>query len=106
MPTGGASDRNAPQGASEDRMSLSRAENDISDEVPWSDRVTDYDRDHNAAYLRLINAAFEGTSHHEMSKIVLGIDPTEEPDRASRALSSRLARAFWMMRVGWQQLVD
>jgi hypothetical protein len=87
-------------------VSGSRAENNISDDVPWSDRVTDYDRNHNAAYLRLIDAAFDGASHHEISKIVLGIDPVEEPDRAGRALSSHLARAFWMMRVGWKQLAD
>jgi hypothetical protein len=78
----------------------------VYEEAPWSDRVTAYDRDHNAVYLRLIDAAFDGASHHDMSRIVLGIDPIEEPDRAGRALSSHLARAFWMMRIGWKQMTD
>lgn len=87
-------------------MPSNTAELNIADDVTWSDRVTPYDRDHNTAYLRLIDAAFDGASHHEMSRIVLGIDPIAEPDRAGRALSSHLARAFWMMRVGWKQMVD
>ncbi len=82
------------------------AERNIADEAPWSDRVTAYDRDHNTAYLRLLDAAFEGASHHDMSRIVLGIDPHKEPDRAGRALASHLTRAFWMMRIGWKQIVD
>ena len=77
-----------------------------SDEAPWSDRVTAYDRAHNEIYLRLIDAAFDGASHHDMSRIVLGIDPKKEPERAGVALASHLARAFWMMRIGWKQMAD
>ena len=38
----------------------STAERDIADEAPWSNRVTDYDLSHNSAYLRLLDAAFDG----------------------------------------------
>jgi hypothetical protein len=87
-------------------MPINAVEATIADEAPWSDRVTDYDHAHNSAYLRLLDAAFEGASHHEMARIILGIDPRQEPDRAALATASHLTRAFWMMRVGWKQILD
>jgi len=69
-------------------------------------RVTAYDHAHNNIYIRLLDAAFDGASHHDMARNVLDIDPTNEPERAWSAVASHLARAFWMMRVGWMQMVD
>ena len=79
---------------------------DWQDEAPWSDHVPDYDLAYNATYIRLLDAAFEGTNHRDIARVVLGIDPKSEPERASMALASHLTRAFWMMRVGWKQMMD
>jgi len=64
----------------------------IADEVPWSEQVTAYDRDHFTVYLRLLDAVSDGASGEEMSRTVLGIDPTNESARAKQALDSHLRR--------------
>src|SRR6266849_2897391 len=57
---------------------------EIAEEVPWSDGVTAYDEAHFVVYLRLLDATADGASEDEMSRIVLGIDPALEPDRARK----------------------
>ena len=78
----------------------------IANEVPWSDRVTAYDREHFTVYLRLLDAAADGTSADDMSRIVLGIDPTNEPARAKQLLDSHLRRARWMTEHGYRNLMQ
>ena len=78
----------------------------IADEVPWSDHVTTYDREHFTVYLRLLDAAADGASAEEMSRIVLGIDPTNEPARAKQVLDSHLRRARWMTEHGYRHLMQ
>ena len=78
---------------------------DLADEVPWSDKVTSYDEAHFVTYLRLLDATAEGASEEEMSHLVLGIDPTKEPQRARRALASHLKRARWMTETGYRDLL-
>lgn len=77
----------------------------IADEVPWSDRVTAYDEAHFVVYLRLLDASAAGASEAEMSRIVLGIDPVKQPQRARRALASHLKRARWMTETGYRDLI-
>ena len=77
----------------------------ISDEVPWSDHVTDYDRSHFAIYLRLLDATAEGADADEIVRIVLNIDPAEEPDRARKMFDSHLKRARWMTETGYRDLL-
>ena len=77
----------------------------VADEVPWSDSITPYDEAHLVVYLRLLDASADGASPNEMARIVLGIDPTKEPQRAERAVDSHLRRARWMSRVGYRQLL-
>jgi hypothetical protein len=78
----------------------------IADEVPWSDQVTAYDREHFTVYLRLLDAAADDASAEEMSRIVLGIDPANEPARAKQALDSHLRRARWMTEHGYRNLMQ
>ena len=78
----------------------------IANEVPWSDHVTTYDREHFTVYLRLLDAAADGASAEEMSRIVLGIDPTKEPARAKQAFESHLRRARWMTEHGYRNLMQ
>jgi hypothetical protein len=75
-------------------------------EVPWSDGLTDYDRKHFVIYLRLLDACTAGASDSEMSCVVLGIDPTNEPTRAKSVLDSHLRRARWMTEHGYRQLLQ
>ena len=78
----------------------------IADEVPWSDHVTTYDSEHFTVYLCLLDAATDGASAEEMSRIVLGIDLTNEPARAKQALDSHLRRARWMTEHGYRHLLQ
>jgi hypothetical protein len=58
--------------------------------------LTGYDEQHLVTYLRLLDAEAEGADWQEVARIVLHIDPAQEPERAHRAWTSRLARARWM----------
>jgi hypothetical protein len=78
----------------------------IADDVPWSDHVTDYDRDHFVIYVRLLDAERDGASNDDMARNILGIDPAKEPDRAKRALASHLNRAHWMTKQGYKDLLQ
>jgi hypothetical protein len=77
----------------------------VSDEVPWSDHVTDYDRAHFDIYLRLLDATAEGADENEIIRIVLSIDPAKEPDRARKRFDSHLKRARWMTETGYRDLL-
>jgi Uncharacterized conserved protein (DUF2285) len=77
----------------------------VADTAPTENRVTDYDRTHLTNYLRILDAAEEGASWAEVARIVLGIDPTDEPDRAKRVYDSHLARARWMTDHGYRDLL-
>ena len=72
----------------------------IATEVPWSDELTDYDRAHLATYLRILDALAAEASPEEMTRMILGIDPALEPERARAALRSHVERAQWMTRHG------
>jgi hypothetical protein len=77
----------------------------IADQVPWSDHVTDYDRGHFDVYLRLLDATAEGADEDEIIRIVLNIDPAEEPERAHAMFESHLKRARWMAEMGYRDLL-
>ena len=71
-----------------------------------SDTPTDYDHEHLVTYLRLLDAEAEGADWTEVARIVLHIDPEQEPERARRAWESHLARAKWMMEHGYRDLLE
>lgn len=68
--------------------------------------LTSYDEQHQVTYLRLLDAAAEGTDWQELAKIVLHLDPEKDHNRARRAWESHLARARWMTEVGYRHLLE
>lgn len=78
----------------------------VADLAPDEARITDYDRDHLSVYLRLLDAASAAAPWREAVRIVLGIDPEREPERAKRAHDSHLARARWMLEGGYRDLLQ
>lgn len=80
--------------------------NPIVDDVPWSDRLTDYDRVHAQLYLRLLDAEAAGADPSEIVRLLLGLDPGREPQRARRRLESHLKRAHWMTNSGYRHLLS
>ncbi|RUV28593.1 DUF2285 domain-containing protein [Mesorhizobium sp. M5C.F.Ca.IN.020.32.2.1] len=76
----------------------------LLDEVPWSDRLTAYDRAHFTTYMRLLDASADEAPEEEMAHLILGIDPALEPERARNALRSHLDRANWMVTSGYKEL--
>ena len=74
------------------------------DEPPQSAVLTSYDRAHMKLYLRLLDAETDGADWREAVELLFGIDPTKEPERASRVHRSHLARARWMTEQGYRQL--
>lgn len=77
----------------------------VANEPPWANRVTDYDRRHFVTYLRLLDADADGAHPDEVARIVLGIDPGREPERARHAHTTHLARARWMTATGYRDLL-
>ncbi|TIW03188.1 MAG: hypothetical protein E5V77_04100, partial [Mesorhizobium sp.] len=74
-----------------------RSNTPFADEVPWSDRITAYDKDHFTTYMRLLDASADNATEEEMAKVILGIDPAREPERARNVLRSHLDRANWVV---------
>ena len=77
----------------------------IADAPPASEHLTDYDRRHLKTYARLLDAAAEQADWREVASIVLGVDPSAEPERARRVHDAHLARARWMARTGHKDLL-
>lgn len=76
----------------------------IIEEVPWSESLTAYDKEHFTTYMRLMDASADDASEEEMAHLILGIDPAREPERARKALRSHLDRAHWMVTNGYKEL--
>ncbi len=77
----------------------------IADITPTEAQLTDYDRAHLTTYLRLLDAASESAPWEEVARIVLELDPAQEPDRARRAHETHLARARWLTEHGYRDLL-
>lgn len=77
----------------------------VADLAPSEARLTDYDNTHLAIYLRLLDAAEEGAAWEEAARIVLGIDPIRQPERAKRAHDTHLARARWLSEHGYRDFL-
>lgn len=75
------------------------------DEPPRSLSMTDYDRTHLKLYMRLLDAEADGADWEEAAKILFGIDPNHEPERARRMHDSHLSRARWMTEHGYRDLL-
>jgi hypothetical protein len=77
----------------------------FEDFPPDEPHVTPYDERHLKTYLRLLDAAEEGADWREVAQIIFGLDPQREPERARSVHDSHLARARWMSRSGYRDLV-
>lgn len=78
---------------------------DVADEVPWSDRITPYDKQHYVTYMRLLDTAAEGANWQEVSQIVLHRDPATEPERTRHCWEDHLKRAKWMTETGYLKIL-
>ncbi|WP_376704661.1 hypothetical protein RQ479_07920 [Mesorhizobium sp. ISC25] len=76
----------------------------IFEEVPWSDSITDYDRQNFRVYCQILDACGDDASIEEMADLILGIDPALEPVRARKAVRSHIDRANWMVTTGYKEL--
>jgi hypothetical protein len=77
----------------------------FDDHPPNETHVTPYDERHLKTYLRLLDAAEEGADWREVVRIIFGLDPQREPYRARSVHDSHLARARWMSRTGYRDIV-
>lgn len=77
----------------------------FNDIAPSGSEFTEYDRAHIKLYMRVHDAHEDGADWREAVRIVFGIDPDQEPDRAMRVHDSHLARARWMIKSGYRYLL-
>jgi hypothetical protein len=73
--------------------------------APQDSDLTDYDRDHAVIYLRLLDAEEAGADWQEVAKVVLGVDPRGDFERAQVMHATHLARAKWMRDGGYKELL-
>jgi hypothetical protein len=76
----------------------------VADIAPSADTLTPYD-DHLVTYLRLLDANTQGADWTEAARIVLGMDPEHEPQRARAVWESHLERTKWMTTHGYKDLL-
>lgn len=77
----------------------------FNDIAPSSESLTEYDKTHVKLYIRLLDAAADGADWREAVKVLFGIDPSDEPERARQVYDSHLDRARWMTRTGYKHLL-
>jgi hypothetical protein len=78
---------------------------DFFDEPPRSATATDYDLKHLKLYVRLLDAEADGADWREAVRILFGINPSDDPERARRVHESHLLRARWMAEHGYRDLL-
>ena len=98
---GGVKDVNQKSDAESPNMNTAAFE----DRPPDSAELTPYDERHLVTYLRLLDADEEGADWKEAVKIIFGLDPDREPQRARLVYDSHLARARWMTESGFRHLL-
>jgi hypothetical protein len=77
----------------------------VTDIAPSADTLTPYDKNHLVTYLRLLDASTQGADWTDAARIVLGMDPEHEPQRARAVWESHLERAKWMTTHGYKDLL-
>jgi hypothetical protein len=77
----------------------------LQDAPPQADSVTDYDLAHSKIYLRLLDAHAEGADWEEAARLILGLDARPDPEHVRRIHDAHLARAQWMTRTGYRDLL-
>jgi len=77
----------------------------FEDQPPDCARLTPYDERHLTTYLRLLDADEEGADWQEVVRIIFGLDPERDRERALVVHQGHLARARWMTMTGYQHLL-
>jgi len=77
----------------------------LRERAPQGDPLTDYDRDHIALYLRLLDAEAQGADWQEVARIVLGVDPSVDRSRAELMHATHLSRAHWLRDGAYKDLL-
>jgi hypothetical protein len=78
----------------------------FQDRPPHTERVSAYDEQHLAIYLRLLMAEEERADWREVVQVIFGLNPAQEPARAKTVHESHLARARWMPEAGYRHLLE
>ena len=78
---------------------------EVADLAPDEPTLTPYDEQHAVTYVRLLDAEKDNAEWQGVARIVLHIEPDAEPARARRAYDSHLARAKWVARHGYRELL-
>ena len=78
----------------------------VASAPPTSDTLTAYDRAHLVTYLRLLDADAMNADWKATTRDVLSVDPDADVEAARRIYAAHLARARWMTRTGYRQLLD
>lgn len=73
--------------------------------VPSPD-ITDYDRAHLKEYTMMLDGDAAGAPWQEIMRIVFKVDIAADPARFKSRFDAHLARAQWMTREGYKQLLD
>lgn len=81
-------------------MTKPQLDPDVADVAPNELALTAYDEQHVVTYIRLLQAESQGADWREVARIVLHIDPEQQPDRARTAYQSHLGRAKWVTEQG------
>lgn len=76
-----------------------------ADAPPVSPGLTEYDREHLKLYLRLLDAAAAQADWREVVRVLFGLDPITDEQRARRVHDAHLARAQWMTEHGYRDLL-
>jgi hypothetical protein len=64
--------------------------------APHGEPLTDYDRDHCALYLRLLDADADCADWQDVARVLFGVDPAADRGRAELMHATHLARARWL----------
>lgn len=78
----------------------------VADTLVWSDRITAYDQQHFVTYARLLDAEDADADWREAARIILRLDPEQDPEHARQCWQRHLERAQWIATTGYQQLID
>ena len=78
---------------------------DFDDQPPGGNSLTSYDERHFVTYMLLLDADAEGANWREAVAIIFGLDPDREPLRAKIVHDAHLARARWMVEIGYRHLL-
>lgn len=77
----------------------------FDDQAPQTSSLTEYDRRLLPFYIRLLDAAEDGAEWTEVVRVLFGLDPNQDRERAQRVHDSHLARARWMTEHGYRNLL-